>query len=109
VLNDDGSIDNIGYQGSVNDWRYFVNDNWCRIRNWRLNSGPLRFRGSWSLDRSWRSLNLDGNWNLSESWKHDFQHLSDPETGDLCSRCIEVDVTSWLENVLSNIALCVQQ
>jgi hypothetical protein len=112
-LSDDGSIDN-GDQGSANN-RWRVDDNWCRIRNWRQNSDPLTFghRGSlndlgnwcrWSLDwsQSW-------NWSLSESWKHDFQHLSDPETDDLCSRCIEVDVTSWLENVRPNMSLGIQQ
>jgi hypothetical protein len=53
-LNDGESVDN-GDQGSANN-RWRVDGNWCRIRNWSLNSGPLNFRGR-SLNRSW-------NWSL---------------------------------------------
>jgi hypothetical protein len=61
-LNDGWSIDN-GNQGSANH-RWRVDGNWCRIRNWRLNSGPLRFRGSRILNRCGsRSLNWSLNWN----------------------------------------------
>jgi hypothetical protein len=64
-LNDGGSIDNGGNQGSVNDW-WLVNDNWCRsfVLNWGLNSNALRFRGS--LNRYRRSLDLSGS--LSLDW-----------------------------------------
>jgi hypothetical protein len=62
LLNSGGSLNN-GDQGSAND-RWRVDGNWCRIRNWRLNSGPLRFRGSRSLNRCGsRSLNWSLNWN----------------------------------------------
>jgi hypothetical protein len=110
VLNDNGSVDNFGDQGSVNDWKR-VNDNWCRIRNWRLNSGPLRFRGSWSLDWS-RSLNWSLSWNWSLDWhqigEHDREHLLNPETGNLCSRRIQVNVSSWFENVCPNLSSSIQ-
>jgi hypothetical protein len=65
VLDNDGSVDDFGDQGSVNYGRLFVNYNWCRIRNWRLNSSPLDFRGK-SLNRSGtRSLNLSRILNLN--------------------------------------------
>jgi hypothetical protein len=54
LLNSGGSLNDGGDQGSAND-RWRVDDNWCRIRNWRLNSGPLRFRGR-SLNRGRLSL-----------------------------------------------------
>jgi hypothetical protein len=108
-LNDSGGIGN-GNQGSANN-RWQVGGNWCRnfVLNWSLNSGPLNFRGSRSLNGSRWSLDWNWNWSADKSWEHDFQHLSNPETGDLCSRCIEVDVTSRLENVRPNCSLGIQQ
>jgi hypothetical protein len=83
VLDNDGSVDDFGDQGSAND-RWRVDDNWCRILNWRLNSGPLRFRYRRSLNWS-GSLNrcrqiLDWNWSLdwSQIGEHDPEHLLDP-------------------------------
>jgi hypothetical protein len=100
-LNYDGSVDDFGDQGSANS-RWRVDGNWCRILNWRLNSSPLRFRG--------RSLNRCG-WSLD--WdkirEHDLEHPLDSETDYLSPSSIQVDVTSGLENVLSNLSLCVQQ
>jgi hypothetical protein len=55
-LSDGESVDN-GDQGSANN-RWRVDDNWCRIWNGRLNSGPLRFRHR-------RGLNLSGSLNRS--------------------------------------------
>jgi hypothetical protein len=106
--NNGGSVDDGGNQGSVNNW-WLVNDNWCRIRNWSLNSGPLRFRYRKSLNWSRWSLDWNWNWNADKSWEHDFQHLSNPETGDLGSRGIQVDVTSRFENVFSHSSLSIQQ
>jgi hypothetical protein len=121
-LNDNGgNVDDGGNQGSV-DNLWFVNDNWCRnfVLNWSLNSGPLRFCGSslnWSgsgsLDWDWcrRSLDLSWNWSLywNQNGEHDSKHLLNPETDNLGSQCIKVDVTSWLVNVCSNCSLGIQQ
>jgi hypothetical protein len=112
LLNSGGSVDN-GDQGSANN-RWRVDDNWCLIRNGSLNSGPLNFSGR-SLNRRRRSLDLSWNrtWDRNLYWhrigEHDLEHLLDPETDNLCSRCIEVDVTSRLENVCSNRSLGIQQ
>jgi hypothetical protein len=107
LLNSGGSVDN-GDQGSANN-RWRVDDNWCLIRNGSLNSGPLNFSGR-SLNRRRRSLDWNWNWNWNWHWigEHDLEHLLDPETDNLCSRCIEVDVTSRLENVRPNCSLGIQ-
>jgi hypothetical protein len=108
-----GRIDN-GNQGSANNRRR-VDDNWCRIRNWCLNSSPLNFRGSWSLNRCrWSldlsgSLNWDWNWSLIERRHHDFQHPPNSETDNGCPRGIQMDVSSWFENVRSDSSFSVQQ
>jgi hypothetical protein len=105
LLNSGGSL-NDGNQGSAND-RWRVDGNWCLIRNWRLNSGPLNFRGSWSLNRCRRSL--DWSWNWSQIGEHDLEHLLNPHTDNLRSRGVQVDVTFWFENVFPNLSLCIQQ
>ncbi len=111
LRNNDRSVDDVGYQGSVNG-RWSVNDNWCRslVLNWRQNSGPLRFRGcrlnwSGSLILDWCRWSLD--WH--QIGEHDREHLLDPETDNLSSQRIQVDVTSGLENVLPNDSLSIQQ
>jgi len=112
-LSDGGSIDNGNDQGSANH-RWRVDGNWCRnfILNWRLNSSPLRFRGR-SLNRCRQSLDWNGSWNWRLDWhqigEHDREHLLNPETDDFGPRCIQVDVTTWFENVFSNRSLSIQQ
>jgi hypothetical protein len=118
-LSDGESVDN-GNQGSANNRRR-VDDNWYRnfVLNWRLNPNAQRFRGrglnrcrlNWSRTWNW-SLSENGSWcrwRLNQIWEHDPQRLLNPETDDLSPQRIQVDVTSWFENVLSNLSLCVQQ
>ncbi len=116
LLNSGGSLNDDGDQGSAND-RWRVDDNWCRnfVLNGSPNSGLLRFRHRRGLN--WRgSLNRGRRLNWSRrslDWdqigEHDLEHPLDPETGYLSPSSIQVDVTSGLENVLSNLSLCVQQ